>query len=143
VLEQGHPIANVKMCTRKLHSPLTAGERLPPGVCDRQPHQAERPTARLHGLRIRRRKAGAQDSGEQPDREPVRPQCPLGAPVRTAGQNFERAALFAAEAAAWCGHRRCTPSASPAAAAPSCIAEIPNARAELFLPKSFHHADDL
>jgi hypothetical protein len=57
VLEQGHPIANVKMCTRKLHSPLTAGERLPPGVCDRQPHQAERPTARLHGLRIRRRKS--------------------------------------------------------------------------------------
>jgi len=27
MLEQAHPIANVKMCTQKLHSPLMAGCR--------------------------------------------------------------------------------------------------------------------
>jgi hypothetical protein len=34
---QGHPIAKVKMCTRKLHPPLTAGERLPPGRAGTSP----------------------------------------------------------------------------------------------------------
>jgi hypothetical protein len=56
--------------------------------------QAERPAGRLRDGEF-----GPHDPGKQPDREPVRPQCLLGAPVRTAGQDFNRTALLAASIA--------------------------------------------
>jgi transcriptional regulator with XRE-family HTH domain len=40
---------------------------------------------------------GSRSTCKQPDREPMRPQYLLRAPVRTAGQDFERAALLAAQ----------------------------------------------
>jgi hypothetical protein len=40
---------------------------------------------------------------------PCARQCILRAPERTAGQDVERAALLAAQVAASCSHRHCTP----------------------------------
>jgi hypothetical protein len=89
---------------------LRAGERLLPEVGDRQPQHAERPAARLHDVRLRDGESGAHDARKQPDREPVRPQYLLRAPERAAGQDFERAALLAAQVLASRSHRRhCTP----------------------------------
>jgi hypothetical protein len=92
-----------------LRPALHAGERLPPSVGDRQPQHAERPAACLHDFRPRGGESGAHDPGKQPDREPVRSKCPLCAPVRTAGQDVERAELVGAQATISWVHRYWTP----------------------------------